>query len=353
MFEVIIIGGGLSGLTAAYELKKSGISCLVLEAQEKLGGRMETIQGALGTPLEMGAAWYSEIHVSLISLLSELYVKTFRQFSEGITLFQTKSFEPPQKFYVPAAETPSYRIQGGSAVLINTLETAIGTDSVRVNMGIRSIREEGDTLVLTSKTGEEFSTRMVISAMPPQVFLSSIQITPALPAALQSVMAGAQTWMEGSTKFAVEYKQPFWRDKGYSGMVFSQAGIIVEIYDHSNVEETRFALKGFLSGSSVNYPPEERQILVMGQLEDLFGPEAAASSGYYEKNWSDQYISAGNADFMAPHANNGHPVLQESYLGGKLRFTGSETATVHPGYMDGAVFAGREVARVITAGRLV
>ena len=49
MEEVIIIGGGLSGLTIAYELKKKNISFKILEAQNRLGGRIETYLGNLKT----------------------------------------------------------------------------------------------------------------------------------------------------------------------------------------------------------------------------------------------------------------------------------------------------------------
>lgn len=36
--EVIVVGGGLSGLAAAYELQQAGASCLLLERRERIGG---------------------------------------------------------------------------------------------------------------------------------------------------------------------------------------------------------------------------------------------------------------------------------------------------------------------------
>jgi monoamine oxidase len=49
-----------------------------------------------------------------------------------------------------------------------------------------------------------------------------------------------------------------------------------------------------------------------------------------------------------PHQNNGHPLLQQSYLNGKLYFGGTdggtETANESPGYMEGAVVAAKKLA---------
>ncbi len=43
--DVVILGAGITGLVAAYELRQRGINCLVLEARNRPGGRVETIRG--------------------------------------------------------------------------------------------------------------------------------------------------------------------------------------------------------------------------------------------------------------------------------------------------------------------
>src|SRR5262245_65617361 len=43
--HVAILGAGIAGLTAAYELSKAGYRCTVLEARERAGGRVWTIRG--------------------------------------------------------------------------------------------------------------------------------------------------------------------------------------------------------------------------------------------------------------------------------------------------------------------
>ncbi len=55
--EVIIIGAGLAGLTAAYELKKKGISYKILEASDHAGGRAQTVEMKHGAVVNTGANW--------------------------------------------------------------------------------------------------------------------------------------------------------------------------------------------------------------------------------------------------------------------------------------------------------
>jgi monoamine oxidase len=49
----IIIGAGLSGLMIAYPYKKKGIDVLILEANTRIGGRIETVTGTTGATMEM------------------------------------------------------------------------------------------------------------------------------------------------------------------------------------------------------------------------------------------------------------------------------------------------------------
>lgn len=53
---VIVIGAGISGLSAAKKLKQKGFTVIVLEAQEKVGGRLRTDR-SLGVPFDEGASW--------------------------------------------------------------------------------------------------------------------------------------------------------------------------------------------------------------------------------------------------------------------------------------------------------
>ncbi|SDH77404.1 monoamine oxidase [Sinosporangium album] len=54
--RVVVIGAGVAGLTAAYELGKAGYDCVVLEAADRIGGRVLTLRGGDTLPELNGAA---------------------------------------------------------------------------------------------------------------------------------------------------------------------------------------------------------------------------------------------------------------------------------------------------------
>ncbi|MCX6390376.1 MAG: FAD-dependent oxidoreductase, partial [Solirubrobacterales bacterium] len=54
--RVIVVGAGLAGLGAASALKEQGYEPIVLEARDRIGGRVRTIDH-FGTKLDLGAAW--------------------------------------------------------------------------------------------------------------------------------------------------------------------------------------------------------------------------------------------------------------------------------------------------------
>lgn len=157
-----------------------------------------------------------------------------------------------------------------------------------------------------------------------------------------------QTWMVNALKFTLEYDVPFWRKEGYSGMLYSHAGMIVEMYDHTNFEEDKFGFTGFLSGGASGFSLDVRKEHVLKQLSELFGPAALQPTGYFDKLWNDEFLISGDQVVQRPHQYNGYPSLQEDYFDGKLFFGGTETSSIFPGYMEGAVIAAKSICNKLT-----
>ncbi|MCO7203698.1 FAD-dependent oxidoreductase [Microbacterium sp. CnD16-F] len=84
--DVVIVGAGAAGLTAANELRKAGLSVAVLEARERVGGRLWTdvVDGAM---LELGGQWVSPDQDALIDTVAELGLETFSRYREGDSVY--------------------------------------------------------------------------------------------------------------------------------------------------------------------------------------------------------------------------------------------------------------------------
>lgn len=80
--DVLIVGAGVAGLTAARELTKLHRSCLVLEARDRVGGR--TFSQKLGRDwIDLGGQWIGPRQDRLAALAKELGVATFPQYEQG------------------------------------------------------------------------------------------------------------------------------------------------------------------------------------------------------------------------------------------------------------------------------
>ncbi len=84
--DVVIIGAGLSGLIAAREVLAAGYEPLVLEANDRVGGRIFT-RDVDGVPLELGAQWIGDTHHRMQALAGELGVEIYEQFDAGETSY--------------------------------------------------------------------------------------------------------------------------------------------------------------------------------------------------------------------------------------------------------------------------
>lgn len=81
--DVVIVGAGLAGLTAARKLAAHGVDVVVLEARDRVGGRTSTKQTTDGTYVDLGGQWVGPTQDRIMALADEVGVKTFKTYNEG------------------------------------------------------------------------------------------------------------------------------------------------------------------------------------------------------------------------------------------------------------------------------
>lgn len=340
----IIIGAGLSGLLAAYRLKQARKEVKVIEARDRIGGRIHTLLSEQKTPVEMGATWLWNTNTNLINLLKELGISIFEQYMDGPAYVQYFSNSPAQPVDIPQQEI-SYRIVGGTSALVRKLADILTNEELLLNEAVHSINYEDDVLNIRTHSSS-YSADQVILALPPRLIVNSIRFEPALPSELTETAQSTHTWMEDSIKVALTYKEAFWRKRNLAGAVFSNPGPINEFYDQTNVEESTFALCGFMNSAYKTLSKVEREEKAREQMTQIFGQEATKYLSYEETVWADEiFTKPPSPSSLFPHQNNGNPIFQQALFDDKLFFANAECSPQTPGYMDGAVYIAEEVVK--------
>lgn len=335
--EVVIVGGGLAGLTAAYLLKKEGFNPLVLESNDRTGGRIFT-KNSGNQSYELGATWIFQDQL-LKRLISALELSLYPQYLSGDALVKYDPSMAIQRNPTEALMNGAiyHKVKGGTGAIIQALSDQLKEDRILRNKKVVALDYLSEGITLTMEDGSMITGSKVIMAIPPKVISDQIKITPSIDH-LQ-VMESTHTWMGDSSKFTVLFDKDYWRIKNLSGFVYSNYGLIREIQDHSNDE--LFGLLGFMQPMgelAVNF--DKRKELVIRELNELFGIREENILGYDDFLWGNHFVDDHQTNYnegMIPHQNNGHSFYLQPHFDNHLFFAGAETSPTNPGYMEGAV----------------
>lgn len=92
---VVIIGAGISGLAAAKKLKQKGFTVIVLEAQDKAGGRIRTNR-SLGVAFDEGASWiHGPRRNPLKGLAADAGATTYLTNDDSVVIFDSNGVAYP------------------------------------------------------------------------------------------------------------------------------------------------------------------------------------------------------------------------------------------------------------------
>ena len=357
---VIIVGGGLAGLTAARCLHRAGIRFLLLEARDRLGGRIHTVDAAdrdATDGFDLGPSWFWPAAQPIMAdLLNELGLATFPQESEGDVIFHQAPQQPPRRYGVLRQEPPSMRIAGGTAALIHALAANIPTASIRVDTRVEGVVDDGTgvTLTCTHSKGPAATVKamQVIFALPPRLLEATVSFTPPLDPVDLDRWRNTPTWMAPHAKFFAIYDTAFWRDAGLSGTAQSAVGPLVEVHD-ATTASGQPALFGFIGVSAKRRAEVGREVIIAAaiqQLGILFGPRATSPRATLLKDWARDQLTATDQDIHAgAHVTPDRRPWVSASWANRLLLAGSETSEIYPGYLAGAVEAGERVAKRVIA----
>lgn len=417
--DVLVVGAGFSGLAAAQALTEAGKRVLVLEARDRVGGRVEPADFADGRRNDTGGQFISEDMPAVMELASRygrqlvsvpdegrlvlrpaLPPREAFRFHEGVEALRGRANaidprdpdiagltvsdwlarqpgdddakagfqamiqglwcraadELPLWYYIDndrRLETTvselQYYLEGSTHSLAEAMAAEIH-DRLLLSTPVEAITVAADG-VSVEAGGKTFRAAQVLLAVPP-VTVRRIPVTPPLPSALAAAL---DVWASGMViKICFRYERRFWRDNDLSGMVMWRDVKGLFACDISSGDTALLVV--FIGGPlAAEWGGNgEAAVLenVLPRLAEALGPEAAEPVETIFRNWTDdQWSGGGYSDVILDmSAHNAEDVLRAG--AGRIHFASSELSPFFPGYIEGAITAGRAAAaRILSQSR--
>jgi monoamine oxidase len=440
--SVIVVGAGISGLTAARELQRAGLTVTLLEARDRVGGKMYTVE--IGSDqVDLGAHWIGPGQTRLAELAHELGVQTAPQHLDGRNVLLNRGRRSTFKGTIPRMSPlalidlqigiwrleamrkrlplsgtlpdksrqwdrislgtwaqKKLRTRGARMVLDLSTELVYGGEPDELSLlytlaymqaaggwvaltefeggaqqdhfvggsqqvCLRLADQLGDAVVLEAPvervTQDEqrvavatpsgsFEAEQVVIAVSPAL-AARIDYSPALPLARDAL--GQRMFMGAYMKGIATYERPWWRERGLSGLAYSDAPPVQMVVDASG-EEGQGTLMAFVTGRAAlelgKLSSERRRETIVAALAAMLGPEANRVTDFRDFNWHDERWSRGGpVGLMGPETMTAVGDALRAPVG-RIHWAGTETAHEWIGYMEGGIDAGRRAAaEVVTA----
>lgn len=340
--DVLIVGGGLAGLRLADLLNDQGYDYQLIEARNRLGGRVLGYQTG-GATFDLGPAWFWPAQPRIAALTDRFQLDIFEQYASGDFTFEDAEGIVQQGQNIGSMQG-SLRLNGAISSLCDALHAELEKNRAHVDIALKSCTKTPSGILATCAGGKQITAQHVVLTLPPRV-AAGLQFSPTLPDATIRCMQRIPTWMAGQAKALAIYETPFWRTAGLSGDAVSHRGPMVEIHDASPDTGGPFALFGF-----IGTPPHQRadtsalKIAILAQLYRLFGPNAPEPADLIVKDWASDPETTTTADLAGPsaHPHYGLPASLDGLWEGNLIFGGTEVAPEFGGYLEGALAAAEQ-----------
>ena len=417
MAKVVVVGAGFCGLSAATALKDAGVDVVVLEARDRVGGRVEARQNGLGETVDTGGQFICQDMPAVMALARQhgktLVTSNFdgdyvaqpamtrkdaeRAYNGSAALRERMNRISPDdpdiagvtvaEWLEPQNEPADVRAAFRSMVeglwclgvdvlpmwylidndrritnevgelqyslaetmhsLADDLARELG-ERVRLATSVTRI-EHGPEGVRVVTGRETLAADAVLVAVPP-VMASRIDYASALPPALVRALGA---WRSGTViKVLIRYRRAFWRDRGQSGMAMWREPPGLFAFDLSRdaaLPELAFFIGGPLAIEWSARGTEAQRAEVAARLVAALGPEAGDMLDVTIRDWSgDRWSGGAYSDLVVDiEARDAEAVLRAGAP--PLFFASSELSPSFPGYIEGAIVAGRQAAAEIIA----
>lgn len=404
--DVVVIGAGTAGLSAADALLRKGLKVIVLEARNRIGGRAWTESETLAQPFDQGAHWLHNAEVnsfkykaqSLGLQLVDASTSNLQLYRQGSPLDRTattrslsraeEQLERRMRLQTSSGEDAAIArfqsddlwqngligisafswaanpeqissldvatmagggdlaVKGGYGALIARVFAGV---PVRLGHRVAALDWSQSGRVKVSGDWGAISARRVIVAVPPTVLASgSISFTPALPLAKQQALA---LFHKGQfLKVGMRLGQPTDGLPEYHADIEDLAGGRREVLiaDRFNPLLTLIA-SGDTARDLAGQALDARRAYAIERVSALLGSNMANSiSAATSYDWASDPLAMGSYSVLPPGAADARKVFAEP-LSDLIHFAGDAAPTPYAVTVFGAYQSGLSVARQIAS----
>lgn len=403
--DVLVIGAGLSGLVCATRLVAGGASVRVLEARERVGGRLHT--GKVGDAhVDLGGQWMTAGQPQVAALAAELGIAVERHDRSGRALVDERGgllaafgqwrvmrrIERLMKDLDPELDNQSlgdwfarqirhsvarerialhadliFATDPASLSLLHYLTTMNATSGFRPQ-DPDEYRFSGGAQGLALRLAERLADRVLLGEPVTAIEQDDTGVTVtaraahrakhvvlAIPPPLVRNIAvdlppAARAYVNAAfsgrvVKCFAAYAKPTWRERGYSGESYHPRGAIRATVALAGEPPVLLA---FIVGTEAvrwaTRDPEDRKREALAAFAPFCDEPPLA---YVEVDWGSDPWSAGCVPALPPRALSAGARWRECH--GRLHIAGTESAVRWPGYMEGAIDAGERAASEVLA----
>ncbi|MDZ4877579.1 MAG: hypothetical protein CLLPBCKN_007014 [Chroococcidiopsis cubana SAG 39.79] len=351
--KVIVVGAGISGLVAAYELTAVGHDVTILEARKRIGGRVLTLRGAFqGEDLvELGAARIPSNHHLTLGYIKHFGLR-LSQFAPTTGKYLT--MKDGKRLLVPAKELfqnqPQIRAQeiqkltDGFDLLPQAFTQAL-TEKIKLDNAVTRIVQTSNGVEVSCSSGQRYFGDCVLCTVPLTV-LDRITFSPDLSPAKKEAAAGGYNY-RAATRCYVKFPARFWEKDDLNGWGFFED----EELWHTTWDkpEKTGILHAYLKGEKAfemdAFEGKVQQTKLLQHWEKILPGVSNYSVRSHFYSWTKDIWSKGG--WAYPTDEQEKKLFSE--LGrseGKIYFAGEHTSKTR-GWLQGALESGLKAAKEI------